>query len=137
MGMSFASTAGQGWEYMQRSEMSPIVKGAGTIRAYADWKRVVYTLHVGKSVASFSESRGGGSGEQERLMLRFVAEKMNAEATIRSLDASGSMSCGSFQVSTSTVTQMQWSSVGRVRGHAMFLVLLALMNDQDGLGFRV
>jgi hypothetical protein len=104
--MSFASTAGQGWEYMQRSEMSPIVKGAGTIRAYADWKRVSYSLQVGKSVASFSESGAGGSGGQERLMLRFVAEKMKVDATIRSLDASGSMSCWSFEVSAPTVSPM-------------------------------
>lgn len=98
MGMSFASTAEQGWEYMQRQEMAPMAKEGGSMRAYADWKRVAYKLEVGRSVASFSESGKEADGRQGRLMVQCVAERIKAHATIRSLDASGCMSCGSFEV---------------------------------------
>lgn len=77
MGLSFASTAEQGWEYLHRREMAP-VRSTGGVRHYADWVRVDYTLRVGRSTASFAESCLGG----DKMMVKCVAEGAVAQATV-------------------------------------------------------
>ncbi len=85
--VSFALTVEQGWEYMKHREIGMLrsLHGDQTARlkAYADWRRVHYTVSVDSMSLLFLDVCAG----TERPVFSSCIRGMEADITIRSLDA--------------------------------------------------